>query len=82
MINIDFKLKGKCGIYSIFNMSNGKRYIGSSVDLYKSNTYIPIIETAVLIEESSELPSGNIGRNPDMDNTEISLEITQGSKPS
>lgn len=34
MVQIDFKLKGKCGIYSIFNLQNGKRYIGSSVDLY------------------------------------------------
>lgn len=34
MIQIDFKLKGKCGIYSIFNLQNGKRYIGSSIDLY------------------------------------------------
>lgn len=34
MIQIDYKLKGKCGIYSILNLKNGKRYIGSSVDLY------------------------------------------------
>lgn len=34
MVQIDFKLKEKCGIYSIFNLQNGKRYIGSSVDLY------------------------------------------------
>lgn len=34
MIQIDYKLKGKCGIYSILNLQNGKRYIGSSVNLY------------------------------------------------
>ena len=34
MIQIDYKLKGKCGIYSILNLENGKRYIGSSVNLY------------------------------------------------
>ena len=34
MIQIDFKLKGKCGIYSILNLQNGKRYIGSSINLY------------------------------------------------
>lgn len=34
MIQIDFKLKNKSGIYSIFNLCNGKRYIGSSIDLY------------------------------------------------
>lgn len=31
---IDSKLRYKCGIYIIFNLVNGKRYIGSSVDLY------------------------------------------------
>lgn len=34
MVNIDFKLKGKAGIYQIFNLENGKRYIGSSKDVY------------------------------------------------
>lgn len=34
MVQIDFKLKGKSGIYSILNVVNGKRYIGSSVDIY------------------------------------------------
>lgn len=34
MNKIDFLLKGKCGIYCIFNMENGKRYVGSSVDIY------------------------------------------------
>ena len=34
MDKIDFKLKGKCGIYEIFNMESGKRYVGSSVDIY------------------------------------------------
>ena len=27
-------LNGKCGIYQIINLVNGKRYIGSSKDLY------------------------------------------------
>lgn len=34
MVNIDSKLRFKCGIYCIFNMQNGKRYIGSSKDIY------------------------------------------------
>lgn len=34
MNKIDFKLKGKCGIYSIKNVINNKRYIGSSKNLY------------------------------------------------
>lgn len=34
MNKIEFTLKNKCGIYIIFNINNGKRYIGSSKDLY------------------------------------------------
>ena len=34
MQKIDFLLKNKCGIYMIFNLVNGKRYIGSSLDIY------------------------------------------------
>lgn len=34
MNKIEFKLKGKCGIYVFTNLENGKRYVGSSVDLY------------------------------------------------
>lgn len=34
IMNIEFNLKGKCGVYIIFNTLNGKRYIGSSKDLY------------------------------------------------
>lgn len=34
MQKIDFKLKGKSGIYMIVNLLNGKRYVGSSVDIY------------------------------------------------
>lgn len=34
MNKIDFKLKNKTGIYCIFNLTNGKKYIGSSVDIY------------------------------------------------
>lgn len=34
MNKIDIKLKNKCGIYMIFNILNGKRYIGSSNNLY------------------------------------------------
>lgn len=59
----------KSGIYSIFNFCNRKRYI-------------PLKETAVPIEKSSELLSGNIGENPTVeDNTEINLE-TKESKSS
>ncbi len=34
MQKIDFKLKNKTGIYSFINFVNGKRYVGSSIDLY------------------------------------------------
>lgn len=34
MKEINFKLRRKTGIYCIFNLINGKRYIGSSVDIY------------------------------------------------
>lgn len=33
-MEINFKFKNKCGIYSILNLENGKRYIGSSKDIY------------------------------------------------
>ena len=45
---------------------------------YYSNEYIPVsIDTAVLIEESSELLSGNIGENPKKENPEINSEIKE-----
>ena len=34
MQDINYKLKNKSGIYSFLNLVNGKRYVGSSVDLY------------------------------------------------
>lgn len=34
MININQNLKNRCGIYIIFNTKNGKKYIGSSNNLY------------------------------------------------
>lgn len=34
MNKIQFELKEKCGIYMIVNLKNGKRYVGSSVDIY------------------------------------------------
>ena len=34
MQKIEFVLKNKCGIYMILNLINGKRYIGSSIDIY------------------------------------------------
>jgi len=34
MNKIDIKLKFKSGIYLIINLENGKRYIGSSKDIY------------------------------------------------
>ena len=34
MNKIDFKLKERCGIYMIINLDNGKRYVGSSVNIY------------------------------------------------
>ena len=33
-MEINYKLRKKCGIYSIFNTFNGKKYIGSSKDIY------------------------------------------------
>ena len=44
---------------------------------YYSNKYIPVSVEAVPIEKSSELLSGNIGKSPEMDNTEISTEIKE-----
>lgn len=44
---------------------------------YYSNEYIPVSVEAVPIEKSSELLSGNIGKSPEMDNTEISTEIKE-----
>lgn len=34
MNKIEFILKEKCGIYMFINLQNGKRYVGSSVDIY------------------------------------------------
>lgn len=34
MNKIEYDLKGKSGIYMFFNMVSGKRYVGSSVDIY------------------------------------------------
>lgn len=34
MNKIEFNLKGKSGVYMFFNMESGKRYVGSSVDIY------------------------------------------------
>ena len=34
MQDINYKIKNKSGIYSFLNLVNGKRYVGSSVDLY------------------------------------------------
>lgn len=34
MNKIQFKLKGKCGIYMLVNLENGKRYVGSSTNIY------------------------------------------------
>lgn len=34
MNKIDSKLRFKSGIYMFFNIVSGKRYIGSSVDIY------------------------------------------------
>lgn len=34
MEQISIKSKNRCGVYSIFNLVNGKRYVGSSVDIY------------------------------------------------
>lgn len=33
MNKIQFELKEKCGIYMIVNLKNGKRYVGSSIDI-------------------------------------------------
>ena len=34
MQKIDKKLQSKCGVYEFFNLENGKRYVGSSKDIY------------------------------------------------
>lgn len=34
MNKINFELNERCGIYMIFNLVNGKKYVGSSVNLY------------------------------------------------
>ena len=34
MNKIEFNLKGKSGVYMFFNIESGKRYVGSSVDIY------------------------------------------------
>lgn len=34
MQKINEKLRFKCGVYEFFNLENGKRYVGSSVNLY------------------------------------------------
>lgn len=52
-----------------------------NVKIYKTDEYIPVTEEAVPIEESLELLQTNIGENPEMDNTEISIE-TKESIPS
>lgn len=54
----------------------------SGLAFYTSLEYIPLKETAVPIEKSSELLSGNIGESSTVeDNTEINLE-TKESKSS
>lgn len=42
-----------------------------------SNEYIPVNVEAVPIEKSSELLSGNIGKSPKEDNTEINSETKE-----
>ena len=49
---------------------------------FYSDEYFPVVSTAVHIEESYELRSGNIGGSPEMENTEINSEIAQGSESS
>ena len=44
---------------------------------YYSNEYIPVSVEAVPIEKSSELLSGNIGKSPKEDNTEINSETKE-----
>lgn len=34
MKKIDPALRHQCGVYLIFNLINGKRYVGSSKDIY------------------------------------------------
>ena len=55
-----------------------KIQLGKNLDSYYSNKYIPITGLrAVPIEESSELLSGNIGKTPEKDNTEINSDIKE-----
>lgn len=34
MNKISFHLRNVCGIYCLFNLKNGKKYIGSSINIY------------------------------------------------
>lgn len=34
MEQISIKSQNRCGVYSIFNLENGKRYVGSSINIY------------------------------------------------
>ena len=43
MKKINKNLKNKCGVYIITNLKNGKRYVGSSINIYdrlQSHIYI------------------------------------------
>lgn len=64
------------------SIDNPYIFKGSNIPFFAVNEYIPLKETAVPIEESLELQSGNIGESPEEDNTEINSEITQGLESS
>lgn len=52
-------------------------YKKNNISYFTSNEYIPIKMSAVPIEKSSELLSGNIGEGPLEDNTEITKETKE-----
>jgi group I intron endonuclease len=56
----------------------------SNYKFYYSDKYIPVVyeQTAVPLEESSELLSGNIGKSPETENPEINSKITKGFESS
>lgn len=73
----------RCNFVSVPSITKGAglnkpyTYQKTKTKFYFTNDFIPIIGTAVPIEKSSELLSGNIGESPEGDNTEINLGVKE-----